>query len=150
MAWQFVGGATFGPNTSEVVAGSITVPRTGGVQIKVVSDSGQNFQFGFCLLGFRSSFGFELGMIRVWPRGDFTSYWLGEGMRVVDTVGEIVLFPRTWNLRWIEAGFPLSVGVLADLPDPVYVDTFTPNGYGSTVGADLSLAPVGGLGSLQF
>lgn len=150
MAWEYVGGASFGPNTSEVTVGSVTVPRVGGLQIKVTGGDGAPFQFGYCLLGFRSTFGYELGIIRVWPRPEFTAYWLGQGMRVTDTNGSLVVRPRTWNLRWVEAGFPLSLSVLADVPSLVYPDAYTPNGYGSPEGQELPLAPVGDLGSLQF
>lgn len=150
MPWQFIGGASISPNTQEVVLGGITVPETGGLQVRVVQTSSTPFQFGYCLLGFRSSFGYELGRIRVWPREEFTTYWLGEGLTVTDTQGVLVLEPRTWNLRWVQAGFDLSVAVVAFVEELVPASTFSPNGFANEEGEELPVDPENDLGQLEF
>lgn len=150
MAWQFVGSVTFGPETKIATVGSVQVPREGGLRLKVVGGDGAPFQFGYCLLSFESTYGRELGTIRVWPRPAVTAYLLGEGLAPVDTFGRLVIEPRTWNTRWIRAGFPLSVGVLADLPSPLPSDRVIPEGYVSAFGDDLFFIPDGDSGRLQF
>lgn len=150
MAWQYVGSATFGPDTDKVVVGQIEVPTYGGVQLKIAQSSAAPFQFGYCLLSFESTYGRELGTIRVWPRQQLTSYLLGAGMTVVDNTGFIVLEPRTWNLRWIRAGFSLSVDVLADLASDLPADRVRADGFSTGAGADLPLVPSGSFGRLSF
>lgn len=150
MAWQYIGNAIFGPDDSLLTVGSIEVPTYGGVQLKVLLNTPAPFQFGYCLLSYQSSYGRELGTIRVWPRGQLTSYYLGAGMTVVDNFGSIVLEPRTWNLRWVKAGFQLSVDVLADLPSDLPPDRYTVDGFSTDTGTELYLTPYGTIGRLGF
>ena len=150
MAWQYVGTATFGPDDDIVTVGPIEVPTYGGVQLKVAQNGSTPFRFGYCLLSYQSSYGLELGTIRVWPRQQLTSYLLGQGMTVVDNIGTIVLEPRTWNLRWVKAGFSLSVDVLADLATDLPADRYQADGFSTDAGAELYLQPAGTQGRLQF
>lgn len=150
MSWAVVGTASFGPGTKEATVGSVTVPATGGLPVKVRLASSVPFQFGYCLLSYRSAFGRELGTIRVWPRDESTVYKLGEGLTVLDTSGELVLEPRSWNLRWVEAGFPLSVLVLADVEVGLPVDRFLPEGFTAPDGSPLVLSPSDSGGLLTF
>lgn len=150
MSWAVVGSASFSPGTEEATVGSVTVPESGGLAVKVRLQTAAPFQFGYCLLSYRSAFGRELGTIRVWPRTESTVYKLGEGLTVLDTSGVLVLEPRSWNLRWVEAGFPLSVQILADVEAGLPVDRFLPDGFASPAGAPLDLSPSGSGGILTF
>jgi hypothetical protein len=150
MSWAVIGSASFSPGTEEQTVGSVTVPEAGGLAVKVRLASSVPFQFGYCLLSYRSAFGRELGTIRVWPREESTVYRLGDGLSVLDTSGDLVLEPRSWNLRWVEAGFPLSVQVLADVEVGLPVDRFLPDGFASPSGAPLPLTPSGSGGLLTF
>jgi hypothetical protein len=150
MSWTVVGSASFSPTTEEASAGSVTVPETGGLAVKVRLTTPAPFQFGYCLLSFRSAFGRELGTIRVWPRTESTVYKLGDGLSVIDTSGEIVIEPRSWNLRWVEAGFGLSIQVLADVEVGLPADRFAPDGFAAAGGGSLALEPSGSGGLLTF
>lgn len=150
MAWQFVGSVNIGPASDRVEVGPVQVPRAGGLRVKVVQGGSTPFQFGYCLLSFESTYGRELGTIKVYPRPTVTSYILGEGLEPVDPYGKLILEPRTWNLRWIKAGFPLSVGVLADLPSLLPADRVLPPGFADAFGADLALTASDPPGRLIF
>jgi hypothetical protein len=150
VAWQYIGSVTVSPATTEVVVGSITVPTTGGLQVKMLQTTSAPFQFGYGLLSYRSTYGKELGIIRVWPRTEFTSYWMGEGLTVVDNQGLLVFEPRTWNLRWVEAGFPLSIDFLADLPTDLPGDRYQSDGFADGLGNELFLSPSGPQGRIGF
>ena len=150
MAWNLIGSAQIGPDLERVTVGQVQAPEVGGLIVKVGALTSAPFQFGYCLLSYVSSYGRELGTVRVWPRQELEVYHLGEGLRVRDRFGSLVLEPRTWNLRWIKAGFPLSITVLADLPDPVLDGALTPDGFTTAGGADLFLSPSGDAGRLTF
>jgi hypothetical protein len=150
MSWSVVGSASFSPTTEEATVGPVTVPESGGLAVKVRLLTPAPFQFGYCLLSYRSAFGRELGTIRVWPRSESTVYKLGEGLSVMDTSGALVIEPRTWNLRWVEAGFPLSVQVLADVEAGLPADRFAPDGFASPTGSHLDLVTFGSGGLLDF
>lgn len=150
MPWRLVGEASFDPSTEAVTVGPVRVPRSGGLEVRVSGGQDAPFQFGYCVLGFESTYGHELGTVRVWPRPTVSGYVLGAGITVTDTVGHLFIRPRSWNLRWVQAGFPLSIRVMANEPSVWDFDNYTPNGYGTPDGRDLPLVPVGGLGSLTF
>jgi hypothetical protein len=150
MSWSLIGTASFSPSSEEVTVGPVTVPESGGVAVKVRLATPAPFQFGYCLLSYRSAFGRELGTIRVWPRAESTVYWLGEELNVLDASGVFVIEPRAWNLRWVEAGFPLSVQVLADVEAGLPVDRFAPDGFATASGDPLALSASGPGGLLTF
>ena len=150
MSWSVVGTATVSPSSEEVTVGEVTVPESGGLRLKVRLLTAAPFQFGYCLLSYRSAFGKELGTIRVWPRTETTSYHLGENLQAMDREGVLVLEPRSWNLRWVLAGFSLSVQVLADVEAGLPVDRFAPAGFADPAGAALPLVPSGSGGLLTF
>lgn len=150
MSWTVIGSASFSPSTKKATVGSVTVPEGGGLAVKLRLLTSAPFQFGYCLLSYESAFGRELGTIRVWPRAETTAYVLGAGLVPMDRSGVIVVEPRSWNLRWVEAGFPLSVQVLADVEAGLPVDRFRPDGFAAPDGADLSLTPSGSGGLLTF
>lgn len=149
MAWQSIGSVTVSPTTSEAVVGPIEVPTYGGVEVKVRQASSTPFRWGFGLLSFRSIHGNELGTIKVWPRTTFSNYKLGAGLGVVSNSGVLVFEPRSWNLRWVLAGFSLSVQVLADIPSDLPSDRALADGFSN--GQDLiPLILSGTSGRLSF
>ena len=149
MAWQLIGSASVNPTTKEVVLGSIEVPTFGGVQVKVRQLSPTPFEWGYGLLSYRSRNGLEMGTIKVWPRREFTNYLLGAGLTVSDNTGVLIFEPRAFNLRWVRAGFSLTVEVLADLASDLPSDRYKSDGF-VFAGTELDLIQSGGLGRLSF
>jgi hypothetical protein len=150
MAWSTVGTVSISPTTDQALVGPVEVPATGGLRVRVQQLGLTPFQWGFGLLSFQSSNGLELGTIKVYPRSISSSYLLGAGMTVDDTSGTLIFEPRTWNLKWVQAGFSLSVVVLAYLAGTLPADRYTAPGF---VGADGQLIPLvlsGTLGRLSF
>jgi hypothetical protein len=149
MAWQLIGSVTVTPETTEAEVGPIEVPTFGGFELKLRQTTTTPFRWGFGLLSYRSAYGLELGTIKVWPRMEFANYQLGAGMSVVDNNGVLIFEPRNWNLRWVLAGFPLTVEVLADLASDLPADRYLMEGL--TDGQnELPLTPSGSLGRVTF
>jgi hypothetical protein len=150
MAWQLIGSVTVTPETTEAVVGPIEVPTYGGVEVKVRQVAPTPFRWGYGLLSYRSQNGLELGTIKVWPRLEFSNYLLGAGLSVFDNTGVLVFEPRTFNLRWVLAGFPLTVEILADLATDLPADRYQADGFASGDGTSLPLTLSGTLGRLSF
>lgn len=150
MAWQLIGSITVGPNTTEATVGAIEVPTYGGIQVKIRQTTPTPFRWGYGLLSYRSANGLELGTIKVWPRTEFSSYVLGARHLVNDNYGVLVFEPRTWNLRWVLAGFSLGLEVLADIATDLPPDRFTSDGFTTGGGVELPLTLSGGQGRVTF
>jgi hypothetical protein len=150
MAWQLVGTVTVTPTTTEAVVGPIEVPTYGGIELKLRQTAPTPFRWGYGLLSYRSQNGLELGTIRVWPRLEFSNYLLGAGLKVDDNIGQLIFEPRSWNLRWVLAGFALTVEVLADLASNLPSDRYQADGFAVAGGASLTLSQVGSVGRLVF
>jgi hypothetical protein len=123
---------------------------TGGLRVRVQQLGSTPFQWGFGLLSYQSSNGLELGTIQVYPRSISSSYLLGAGMTVDDTSGQLIFEPRTWNLKWVQAGFSLSVVVLAYLAGTLPADRYTAPGFVGAGGQLIPLVLSGTLGRLSF
>lgn len=149
MAWQSIGSINVGPTSTEVVVGPIEVPTYGGVELKIRQTSFTPFRWGYGLLSFRSDQGLELGTMKVWPRMEFSNYKLGAGLGVVSNYGVLVFEPRSFNLRWILAGFSLSLQILADIATDLPSDRVLSDGFSN--GSDLiPLILSGTTGRLSF
>jgi hypothetical protein len=149
MAWQRIGTVSVSPTTAQAIVGPIEVPTYGGVEVKVRQVGSTPFRWGFGLLSYRSSNGLELGTIKVYPRPEFSNYLLGAGLTVADNSGVLVFEPRPFNLRWVLAGFALTVQVLADLASDLPSDRYRADGFAHG-GAELQLTQSGNLGRLSF
>lgn len=150
MAWQLIGSVTVTPSTTEAVVGPIEVPTFGGVEVKLRQTAPSPFRWGYGLLSYRTANGLELGTIKVWPRVEFSNYLLGGGLSVADNTGVLVFEPRSFNLRWVRAGFPLTVEVLADLATDLPADRYRADGFAVSTGAALPMTQSGSLGRLTF
>jgi hypothetical protein len=150
MAWSTVGTVSISPTTDQAVVGPVEVPATGGLRVRVQQLGSTPFQWGFGLLSYQSSNGLELGTIQVYPRSISSSYLLGAGMTVDDTSGQLIFEPRNWNLKWVQAGFSLSIVVLAFVGGTLPVDRYTAPGFVDDSGQLIPLVLSGTLGRLSF
>lgn len=92
-----------------------------------------------------------LGDARYYPKPEPSVVALGYGDRATAT-GEVVIEPRTYNLRWLlRENSPKYWRVLveAETPSGVSVPTYTPGGYATTE-VQLSASPVTGADSNTY
>jgi len=145
-----VGAPTITARTAQARAGGIRLPEPAGLRIKVSAPVTAPSFPGSLWLWYRSSYGAELGRIRVSPRAEPDVYLLGDGLTARDREGELVLEQDDWCRVWLSAGFALTVLVLADLPRADWGDTVPAPGIADPSGANLSLSSSGGAGRITF
>jgi hypothetical protein len=151
MAWQRVGSVSVGPVSKQVTVGSLSVPPQGGVELMVRETSPeQPFEFAFGLVSFRSQFGRELGTIKCWGNRDWTAYKLGAGLSAQARSGELIFEPRSYNLRWVQAGFPWSLEFMADLEGDLPADRYQSIAFVNAQDRTLPVVRVGTQGRIQF
>lgn len=150
MPWRLVGSVAVDRRSGPVLVGPVVAPETGGLLLKVASPTAVPFHLGCGHLAYVSSYGRELGWLKVCPDDVATVHHLGPGLRVRDRRGLLVFDPRTWGRRWLLAGFRLSLLVLADLPDPTLADSIPAEGVTDGSGSDLFLTRAGSSGRLTF
>lgn len=150
MAWQRIGEVSVTPWTEEATVGPVTVSSAGGLEVRLRQTTATPFRWGFGLLSFRGAQGLELGTIKVWPRPEMSSYLLGHGLVADSSTGILVFEPRSYGLRWVKAGFPLSVEFFASIALDLPADRFEAPGFATESGGILGLVRVGGLGRLLF
>ena len=151
MAWTRVGSVTVGPTSRAIRFGQLEVPPKGGVEMMVRQTSPDpGFKFGFGLLSFESSLGRELGTVRCWPVPVWTSFRLGEGLSSRSRSGSLVFEPRSYNLRWVKAGFPWTIEFMADIDVDMPADRYRAPGFVNAVDVILPLVKAGTQGRIQF
>ena len=151
MAWTQVGSVTVGPTSQEIRFGQIEVPPQGGIEMMCRSTSAdKGFKFAYGLLSFESALGRELGTVKVWPAREWTAFKLGEGLSSLSRAGSLVFEPRSYNLRWIKAGFSWSIAFMADIGFDLPADRNRAPGFVNTVDVFLPLVKVGTQGRIQF
>jgi hypothetical protein len=151
MAWTRIGTVTVSPETELAVIGPVTVPQVGGVEVSVrqISPAGP-FRFAYGLLSFESGNGRDLGTVKVWATEQHTSYRLGDGLSTQDPDGRLVFEPRSYNLRWVKAGWPWTLEFLADVGTVLPPDRFRSPGFVDGLNRLLGLAAAGSTGRVQF
>jgi hypothetical protein len=151
MAWTRVGSITVRPESDVVRVGVIEVPPQGGIELMVRQVSPyQGFNFAYGLVSFRSPLGRELGTVKCWPGPEWTAFALGEGLSSLSRAGELLFEPRSYNLRWVKAGFPWSVEFMADIGFDLPQDRVRVPGFVNTIDILLPLVKVGTQGRIQF
>ena len=151
MAWTRVGSVTVGPVSQEITVGQIEVPPQGGIELMVRETSpGQPFKFAYGLVSFRSTRGKELGTVKCWPERDWSAFVLGTGLSALDRAGELLFEPRSYNLRWVKAGFPWSLEFMADVGFDLPADRVQAPGFVTDLDRLLPLVRVGTQGRIQF
>lgn len=151
MTWRAVGSITVGPAAGAQVVGLVTVPPMGGVEVRVKQTTpSPGFRFAYGLLSFQSVFGRELGTIKVWPDPVATDYRLGAGMSAAARTGTLVFDARSFNLKWVMAGYPLGVAFEVDEPSDLPVDRYQATGFEDAAKRPLRLVGVGQQGRIQF
>lgn len=151
MAWTRIGSITVRPESDEVVVGPIQVPPQGGVELMVRETSpGYGFRFAYGIVSFRSAQGRELGTAKCWTRPEWTSFRLGAGLTSVFPSGVLLFEPRSYNLRWIRAGYSWSLEFMADVATTLPPDRVTAPGFADASARGLQLVSAGTQGRILF
>ena len=65
--------------------------------------------WSYGILGWRSSFGYELGTTKAFAEPESAVQRLGLGLQPVERTGVLTFEPRSFNLAWIKKGNPWSL-----------------------------------------
>jgi hypothetical protein len=151
MAWTKIGSVTVAPESDEVVVGPIDVPPQGGIELMVRQTSPEvGFRFAYGLVSFRSVLGRELGTVKVWARHEWSAFMLGEGLSSLYRSGALLFEPRSYNLKWIKAGYPWSLEFMADIGTKLPGDRIQAPGFVDPVVRSLQFVQVGQQGRIKF
>ena len=108
MAWSSVGSVSVGPLDREVQVGSFSMqPSDDTIWVRLTQTSPLNaWNYSYGLLTWKTSFGQELGTIKVYGDTDSEVYALGIGLPPLERDGVFEFTPRAWNRRWISLDNP--------------------------------------------
>jgi hypothetical protein len=152
MAWQLVGIVGLGPASDEVIVGRIAADLIGGSLPLLVSTlfPSDPRPLGFGVVSFLGDDGIRsLPSGRYYPQREPQLVPLGPGFDAT-IAGSLRIKPRSYNRRWLEAGYPAAawfvrVDAMAEIGSTV--PRFTPAGL--VLGAD-EFVPAGGAGDADL
>jgi len=113
--WTDLGSTTFGPNDDTVVIGSFSMePDQDTIWIKMTQVNADGpWPWSYGILGFKTSFGYELGTIKCYSQEAGEVFRLGEGLQPLERSGVLTFSPRSFNLAWIRQGNPWTLNFQA-------------------------------------
>ena len=101
-----VGDITVTPDDETVNVGAFTLGAGEDilwVGIQQLQPAGAG-PFSYGILGFRSANGYELGTQKAWPSPELSVSRLSVGLAPALQTGFITFAPRSFNLKWVQAG----------------------------------------------
>ena len=150
MAWTSVGSVNVGPTDGRVVVGPIEVPPEGGVELMVRQTTpSPGFKFAYGIAGFESREGRPLGSVKFWASPTWEAFRLGTGLSSQYRIGSLVIEPRSYNLRWIKAGYPWGLEFKVDQFTELPLDRES-GSFVTEADRLLRLVRVGSQGRLKF
>ena len=111
MSFSLVGTHVFTPGDTQVIIGSVSLKEgddTIWVRITQNQPTGP-WPWSYGILGWRSSFGYELGTTKAFAEPESAVQRLGVGLPPVERTGVLTFEPRSFNLAWIKKGNPWSL-----------------------------------------
>ena len=133
MPWQLVGLVVLGPASDEVVVGRVAADLIGDKLVLLVStvSPADPRPLGFAVLSFVDDDSIRsLPAGRYYPQAEPSVEQLGPGLSPT-VAGTIRIRPRSYNRRWLEAGYPAAtwfVRVDAMAEVGATIPRFTPAG----------------------
>ena len=109
--WVSLGEKSVGPNDLSVVVGSFTIEEgddTIWVEVQR-TDPGGPWPWSYGILSWQTSFGLELGSVKAYTSSNGEIFRLGVGRAPRSRTGSIVYEPRSFNLAWVQKGYPLTL-----------------------------------------
>lgn len=132
--WQPIGFANLAANTPQVVIGRFAGELLNGVlhlRIAYEATAGPD-PLSFLIVDFLDDDGtHSLGAEKYWPRPEPSVVRLGPSIES-EAAGTVLLRPRSYNLRWLEAGLPaprIPLSVSAWLPNGISFPRYIPSGF---------------------
>ena len=110
-----IGQITVTPDSGVVNVGGYSLgygEDTIWVEVQQVSPDGP-WPFSFGILGFATTYGNELGTIKIFPSSTSSLYKLSVGLPPSAQTGVITCEPRSYNLSWVRTGTPWSLNFSA-------------------------------------
>jgi hypothetical protein len=148
MAWQLVGLVGLGPTSGEVVVGRVAADLINDALILLVStlSPADPRPLGFAVLSFVDDDKIRsLPAGRYYPQAEPSVERLGPGLTAT-VAGTIRIRPRSYNRRWLAAGYPAAawfIRISVDAAVGSTIPRFVPAGI--VFGAD-EFIPAGGAG----
>lgn len=139
--FTLVGDITVTPDDETVNVGAFTLGAGEDilwVGIQQLSPAGTG-PFSYGILGFRSANGYELGTQKAWPQTDLSVSRLSVGLAPALQTGFITFAPRSFNLRWVQAGtswglrFYARGGTSSSSPASAVASTFVSSANGRSL-----------------
>lgn len=111
MAFSLVGSYTFTPNDRLVVIGAFDMqPGDTNIWVRITQDQPTGpWPWSYGILGWKSTFGYELGTRKAFPEPEGSVSSLGTGLPPVERTGSLTFEPRSFNLAWIRNGYPWTL-----------------------------------------
>jgi len=113
MAWSSVGSVSVGPLDQSVPVGSFSMqPDEDTIWVRITQTNPQDYwKYSYGLLTWKTSFGQELGTIKVYGDPDSEVFRLGIGLPPLERTGMFEFTPRAWNRGWISIDNPPTWGL---------------------------------------
>ena len=111
MSFSLVGTHVFTPNDTQVVIGSVSLePGEDAIWVRITQNQPTGpWPWSYGILGWKSSFGYELGTTKAFAEPESAVQRLGVGLQPVERTGVLTFEPRSFNLSWIKKGNPWSL-----------------------------------------
>lgn len=108
MSFTQVGTVEVGPSDREVLVGSFSMSGDhDSIWFRVQQSAPTDyFKYAYGLLTWRTSFGKELGTIKVYGDPASEVYRLSNGLKPLDSSGQVYFTPRAYNRRWVSIEDP--------------------------------------------
>ena len=113
--WTDLGARTVGPNDLRVVVGSFSIGETDDTIWMEVQRTGPSgpWPWSYGILSWQTSFGLELGSVKAYTASEGEIFRLGVGRPPRSRTGSVIYEPRSFNLAWVQKGYPLTLAFAA-------------------------------------
>jgi hypothetical protein len=111
MSFALVGTYTFTPDDTQVIIGGVSLDAGDDtIWVRITQDQPTGpWPWSYGILGWKTSFGYELGTTKAFAKPDGAVQRLGLGLSPVERSGVLTFEPRSFNLAWIKQGNPWTL-----------------------------------------
>jgi hypothetical protein len=111
MSFSLVGTYTFTPDDTQVIIGGVSLDAGDDtIWVRITQDQPTGpWPWSYGILGWKTSFGYELGTTKAFAEPDGAVQRLGLGLSPVERSGVLTFEPRSFNLAWIKQGNPWTL-----------------------------------------